>query len=136
MNFSITVVLTDTTIGLVSRNAVLTSIPLRHWTSNDGSKWSSRLRPDAEVTWLMDRLRTVLRNEGDESVMKRVSQVMSEEPPRVSPKKREKSLRPEAKAISRRVPALTKSMPQARYMLEAIRDGFRMHRPQRAQALE
>jgi hypothetical protein len=81
MNSSITVVLTDTAIALLSKNTVLTSIPLRRWTSSNGSTWSGRLRPHSEVTWLIDRLRTVLRNDGADSVMKRVSQVLSEEPP-------------------------------------------------------
>src|SRR5271166_2576155 len=81
MNPSISVVLTDTSIALVSKNSVLTTIPLRKWSSNDGSTWSGRLRPDSEVTWLMERLRTVLRNDGRDSVMKRVSRVLSEEPP-------------------------------------------------------
>lgn len=76
MNSSITVVLTDTAIALVSKNVVLTSIPLRHWTSNNGSTWSGRLRPQTEVVWLIDRLRTVLQNDSDESVMKRVLRVM------------------------------------------------------------
>ena len=81
MNSSISVVLTDTAIALVSKNAVLTSIPLRHWTTTDGSTWSGRLRPQTEVVWLMDRLRTVLRRDGEDSVMRRVSHVMALEPP-------------------------------------------------------
>src|SRR5271167_3584766 len=89
MNSCISVVLTDTAIALVSRNAVLTSIPLRHWTTTDGSTWSGRLRPQTEVVWLMDRLRTILRKESNDSVMRRVSQVLSEEPhlPSQTPKR-------------------------------------------------
>src|SRR5271169_6139523 len=78
MNSSISVVLTDTSIAILSKNTVLTSIPLRHWTSSNGSTWSGRLRPQTEVIWLIDRLSAVLRDDGHESVMKKVSHVMSE----------------------------------------------------------
>jgi hypothetical protein len=113
MNSSITVVLTDTAIALVSKNSVLTSIPLRRWTSNNGSTWSGRLRPQTEVVWLIDRLRTVLQNDGDESVMKRVLRVMSEEPP---PPPTEEPNSTKVKKMNKRVRKVVKTQTISRYM--------------------
>jgi hypothetical protein len=110
MNSSITVVLTDTAIALLSKNAVLTSIPLRRWTSNNGSTWSGRLRPHTEVTWLIERLRTTLRNDGADSVMKRVLQVMSEEPPPLSPKT---ELKTENESRSTKITKVVKTLRKA-----------------------
>lgn len=122
MNPSITVVLTDTSIALVSKNSILTTIPLRHWTSNNGSTWSGRLRPDHEVTWLMERLRDKLRDDGNDSLMKRVSQVLSEEPPPPPTKKEESDDKATSKrgkvdqAIVNTVKKRVKKSPVGRYM--------------------
>lgn len=118
MNSSITVVLTETAIALVSKNALLTSIPLRHWKSDGGSTWSGRLRPHSEVVWLMDRLRTILRNGRNDSVMRLVSRVMSEAPP---PPPSKKAPTPESSNVAMR-PARTirkaaRKFPVARYMM-------------------
>jgi hypothetical protein len=75
------VVLTQTAVVVLSKGAFLTSIPLRHWTTSDGSTWSSRLRRAHEIDWLITRLTDALQNLGSDSVIKRIMSVMSEELP-------------------------------------------------------
>lgn len=78
MKSSIQVLVTETAVAILSKGAFMTSIPLRHWTTTDGTTWSSRLRRDHELQWLIERFTKALQTPGSDSVMKRILGVMSE----------------------------------------------------------
>ena len=81
MKSSIQVLVTETSVVVLSKGAFMTSIPLRHWTTTDGTTWSSRLRRAHDLKWLVARLTRALQNLGSDSVMKRILEVMTEAPP-------------------------------------------------------
>ena len=110
------VVVTETAVVILSRGTFLTSIPLRHWTTTDGSTWSSRQRSAHEIDWLITRLTNALQNPSSDSVMKRVLSVMSQEPPSLPLRmaRNHDSLDTKQPAKPTRRPA--KRAPVARYM--------------------
>jgi len=81
MKCSQRVVLTDTAVVVLSKGTFLTSIPLRHWTTTDGSTWSIRHRRAREIDWLIGRLTNALSDLGTDSVMQRILGVMAQSPP-------------------------------------------------------
>jgi hypothetical protein len=82
MTNSVRLVLSDTSIMVLSsRNSLMTSIPLRKWMSVDGIHYFSQLRRQHEIDFLMSRLCKVFKEVSDESVMSRVSRVLSENMP-------------------------------------------------------
>jgi hypothetical protein len=80
MKSSIQVLVTETSVVVLSKGAFMTSIPLRHWITTDGTTWSSRLRRAHELERLISRLTSALQNLGSDSVMKRILRVMAEPP--------------------------------------------------------
>jgi len=118
MKSSINVVLTETSIEILSKNSLLTAIPLRQWTTTDGTLWSGRLRRSNQIDWLMGRLRATLQNHGPHSVMRLVSRVMSEEPPPPPPNKAPKpESSQDAKRPARTIRKAARRSPVARYMV-------------------
>jgi len=91
MKSVINVVLTETSIAILAKNALLTSIPLRHWTTTDGSTWSSRRRPLHKIDWMIGRLTDVLNRDPAAPVMRGVAAVTSQEPPPPPTKKEDRS---------------------------------------------
>jgi len=79
MKSSFRVEVTETSVVILANSRLLTSIPLRRWSTIDGTTWSSRLRTPAEIDRLVAGLTQVLQDGKPDSVMKRVLRVLSME---------------------------------------------------------
>jgi len=87
MKASYQVVLTDNSIVVLFMSRLQTSIPLRHWSSVDGTTWSSVLRQGHQVDWLVGKLSDALNDASTDSTMQRVHRVLADPsmPPRLPP---------------------------------------------------
>jgi hypothetical protein len=86
MKSSTRVVLTETAVVILSaNNSLMTSIPLRMWTTQDGRSWSSRARTSQELERLIQRLGVALQDASGACVMKRVLKVLFDERPILFP---------------------------------------------------
>ncbi len=129
MKSPISVVLTETSIAILSKNSLLTSIPLRQWTTTDGATWSSRLRPCYQIDWLIGRLRATLHTDGPDSLMRRISRVKSEAAPPPPPKKKQKTQSGgEMKSTAMTVRKAVRKSPVALYMVGTKRPSPRTER--------
>jgi hypothetical protein len=98
-------VLTESSIVVLSNGVFQTSIPLRHWSTNDGVSWSGRLRQAHQIEWLIVKLNDALNDPTEESIMQRVLRVLADSgmPPRVPPRpKKNLAATEEAPAKKRR----------------------------------
>jgi hypothetical protein len=88
MKSSNQVVLTETSIVVLSKGVFQTSIPLRHWSTHDGTTWSGLLRQGHQIEWLIGRLNAAFNDATTESTMQRVHRVLADPsmPPRVPPR--------------------------------------------------
>jgi hypothetical protein len=78
-------VLTENSIVVLFKGSFQTSIPLRHWSTHDGTTWSSRLRQGHQIEWLIGRLNEALNDPSTESTMQLVHRVLADPsmPPRL-----------------------------------------------------
>jgi hypothetical protein len=90
MKSSYQVVLTESSIVVLFKGTFQTSIPLRQWSTRDGSTWSSLLRQNHQIDWLMREFTDALNDASTESTMLRVLRVLADTsmPPRVPPRPR------------------------------------------------
>ena len=79
MKSSFRVEVTETSVVILANSRLLTSIPLRRWSTIDGTTWSSRLRTPTEIDRLVAGLTHELQDGMPDSVMKRVLRVLSME---------------------------------------------------------
>ena len=84
------VVVTEGSIVVSSKGIFQTSIPLRQYSTLDGSTWSGSLRQAHQIDWLVEKLTLALNDSTTESTMQRVLRVLANTamPPRVSPRRR------------------------------------------------
>ncbi len=78
MKSSNQVVLTETSIVVLSHGVFQTSIPLRQWSTRDGTTWSSALRQRHQIEWLSAKLNHVLADSTPGSIMQRVLRVLAD----------------------------------------------------------
>lgn len=78
MKSSNQVVLTETSIVVLSHGLFQTSIPLRQWSTRDGTTWSSTMRPRHQIDWLSAKLNHALNDSTNESIMQRVLRVLAD----------------------------------------------------------
>jgi len=90
MKSSIQVVLTETSIVVLSRGVFQTSIPLRQWSTCDGSTWSGQLRQGHQIEWLIGKLNDALNDSTSESTMQRIHRALADPsmPPRLPPRRK------------------------------------------------
>jgi hypothetical protein len=81
MKSSLRVEVTETSIVVLANTQFLTSIPLRRWSTIDGSTWSSQRRSPEEVQMLVSRLTEALQHRNSSSVMNRVMALLSADTP-------------------------------------------------------
>jgi hypothetical protein len=86
MKSSYQVVLSETSIVVLFKGIFQTSIPLREWSTHDGSTWSGLLRQGHQIDWLVGNLNDALNAPTTESTMQRVHRVLADAslPPRLS----------------------------------------------------
>ncbi len=79
MKSPLRVEVTETSIVVLGNTQFLTSIPLRRWSTMNGSTWSSQQRSRLDIEKLVSQLTEALQNELHGSIMNRLMRILAME---------------------------------------------------------